>query len=320
MEERQAEPDDDARRPQHATRGSGEQHHRVGLVAIIGRPNVGKSTLLNLLLDYKLAIVSPKPQTTRHQLLGVLSGPTYQIAFLDTPGFMRRPRDLLDRRMLSHAREALASANLALLLVEPRLPGEIERSLIELLEGQATPTLLGITKVDRVKKEALLPVMESYRRLFPFKELVPISARTRDGTNLLLELIVKNLPESAPSYDSETLTDRPERFLVGELIREQLFRLYGQEVPYDTAVEIEEFREAGGQGGAKDLIQATIYVNKPSQQRILIGGEGKALKEVGVVARQGIEALLERPVYLDLWVKVRTGWRQESSFLEELGY
>ena len=319
MEERQEGSGDAARRPERPT-GKGAQPHRAGLVAIIGRPNVGKSTLLNLLLDYKLAIVSPKPQTTRHQLLGVLSGPAYQIAFLDTPGFMRRPRDLLDRRMLSHAREALASADVALLLVEPRPPGDIEQTLMGLLGDQATPTLLGITKVDRVKKETLLPVMERYLHLFPFKEVVPISAQNRDGTDLLLELIVKNLPESASSYDEETVTDRPERFLVGELIREQLFRLYGQEVPYDTAVEIEEFREAGGQGEGKDLIQAMIYVNKPTQQRILIGGEGKALKEVGVAARQEIEALLERPVYLDLWVKVRTGWRQESSFLEELGY
>jgi GTP-binding protein Era len=297
-----------------------EEAHRAGHVVIIGRPNVGKSTLLNLFLSYKLSIVSSKPQTTRHQLLGILSGPNYQIAFLDTPGFMKRPKDLLDRRMLAHARDALESSNLVLLLVEPHTPGEIEHNLIELLKHHATPVLLGINKVDRIKKEALLPIIEEYRHLFAFKEMVPVSARTQDGTTLLLELIIKNLPLSSPVYDKDTLTDRAESFLAAELIREQLFRLYGQEIPYDTAVEIEDFREAETHGGNKDLIQAMIYVNKPSQQRILIGGEGKALKEVGIAARVAIEALLERPVFLDLWVKVRTGWRQENLFLEDLGY
>ena len=300
--------------------GADAEVHRAGLVAIIGRPNVGKSTLLNAFLDYKLAIVSPKPQTTRHQLLGVLSGPNYQMRFLDTPGFLTRTRDALDRRMLGRARGALDEADLMVLVVEPRPPGDIEQRLVGLLRTLVKPALLAINKIDRVKKEALLPVMDAYQQLHPFLEMVPISARSRDGTARLLELIASHLPEGPPLYAPDTLTDRSERFLVGELVREQLFRLYGQEVPYDTAVEVEEFREAEEGGDGKDVIGMVIYVNKLSQRRILVGSGGDAMKAVGVAAREEIEAILGRPVYLELWVRVRPSWRQDSPFLEELGY
>ena len=289
-------------------------------MAIIGRPNVGKSTLLNVLLDYKLAIVSPRPQTTRHQLLGVLSGPGYQVSFLDTPGFMSRTRDILDRRMLARVRTALEEADLVLLVVEPRLPGAIEGSLVALLEQGGLPALLAINKVDRVRKEALLPVIDGYQSLYAFREIVPISAFRRDGTARLLELLAAHLPERPPLYQDDTLTDRPERFLAAELVREQLFQLYGQEVPYDTAVEVEEFREAGGEQDRKDVIGVVIYVNKPSQRRILVGRGGGAMKEVGVAARREMEAILGRPVYLELWVQVRPDWRKDAPFLEKLGY
>ena len=300
--------------------GTDVERHRAGLVAIIGRPNVGKSTLLNTLLEYKLAIVSPKPQTTRHQILGVVSAAGYQIAFLDTPGFMARAGDVLDRRMLARARDSLEAADLVVLVVEPRRPGEIERRLVALLGSRGTPALLVINKVDGVKKETLLPVMEAYQRLHPFLEIVPVSALKRDGTGQLLSLIAANLSEGPPLYETDMLTDRPERFLAEELVREQLFLLYGQEVPYDTAVEIEEFREAEEGSDAKDLIKVVVYVNKPSQRRILVGAGGAALKEVGIAARREIEVVLGRPVYLELWVRVRPDWRQDGPFLEELGY
>ena len=293
---------------------------RTGVVAIVGRPNAGKSTLLNVLLDYKLAITSPKPQTTRHQLLGVRTGPGYQVAFLDTPGAMRRSRDALDQRMLSRTREAIVAADLVVLLVEPFPPGDLEGRLIDALKQDSVPAILAINKVDHVKKENLLPIMEAYTRLYPFLELVPISALRQDGTSLLLERVIAHLPEGEPLYDADQITDRSERFLVGELVREQLFRLYGQEVPYDTAVEVEEFREATPEEGRKDLIGAVIYVNKPSQRRILVGNAGQALKEVGVAARDEIEQLLGRPVYLELWVRARPKWRQNLPFLQELGY
>jgi GTP-binding protein Era len=294
--------------------------HRAGLVAIIGRPNVGKSTLLNTLLEYKLAIVSPRPQTTRHQILGVVSGAGYQIAFLDTPGFMARAGDTLDRRMLARARDSLEAADLVVMVVEPRPPGEIERRLVALLGSRSTPALLAINKVDGQKKEALLPVMENYSQMHPFLEIVPISALKHDGTASLLSLIASHLPEGPPLYEADMLTDRPERFLAEELVREQLFRLYSQEVPYDTAVEIEEFREAEEGSDGKDLIRAIVYVSKLSQRRILVGAGGAALKEVGIAARREIEAVLGRPVYLEIWVNVRPDWREDALFLEELGY
>ena len=294
--------------------------YRSGTVAIVGRPNVGKSTLLNVLLDYKLAIMSPKPQTTRHQLLGLHSGPGYQIAFLDTPGLMQRARDLLDRRMRSRVLAALQEADLAVLVVEPRPPGDIEARIMEALREGRRPAILAINKIDRVAKPRILPVIEEYSRRFPFLEAVPVSALGQDGTALLLDRIVAHLPEGEPLHEADAVTDRPERFLVEELVREQLFHLYGQEVPYDTAVEVEEFRESSAEEGRKDLIRAVVYVNKQSQRHILVGRAGAALKEVGMRSRGQIEEMLGRPVFLELWVRVRPGWRQDEGFLRELGY
>ena len=294
--------------------------YRSGTVAIVGRPNVGKSTLLNVLLDYKLAIMSPKPQTTRHQLLGLLSGPGYQVAFLDTPGLMQRARDLLDRRMRSRVLAALHEADLAVLVVEAKPPGAIETRIMEALKEGRRPAILAINKIDRVAKPRLLPVIEEYLRRFPFLEAVPVGALARDGTALLLDRIVAHLPEAEPIHETDAVTDRPERFLVEELVREQLFHLYGQEVPYDTAVEVEEFRESSPEEGRKDLIRAVVYVNRQSQRHILVGRAGAALKEVGMRSRGQIEEMLGRPVFLELWVRVRPGWRQDEGFLRELGY
>ena len=294
--------------------------YRSGTVAIVGRPNVGKSTLLNVLLDYKLAITSPKPQTTRHQLLGLVTGPGYQVAFLDTPGLMERARDLLDRRMRGRVMAAMQEADLAVMVVEPRPPGAIEARIMEALGDGGLRAILAINKIDRVAKPRLLPVIEAYLGRFPFLEAVPVGALAQDGTALLLNRIVAQLPEGEPLHESDAVTDRPERFLVEELVREQLFHPYGQEVPYDTAVEVEEFREASPDEGRKDLIRAVVYVNKPSQRHILVGRAGAALKEVGTRARGQIEEMLGRPVFLELWVRVRPGWRQDEGFLRELGY
>ena len=294
--------------------------YRAGTVAIVGRPNVGKSTLLNVLLDYKLAIMSPKPQTTRHQLLGVVSGPGYQVAFLDTPGLMERARDLLDRRMRGRVMAALHEADLAVMVVEAKPPGAIETRIMEALREGSRRSILAINKIDRVAKPRLLPVIEEYTRRHPFLEAVPVSALRKDGTALLLDRIVAHLPEGEAVHEADAVTDRPERFLVEELVREQLFHLYGQEVPYDTAVEVEEFREAAPEEERKDLIRAVVYVNKQSQRHILVGRAGAALKEVGTRARGQIEEMLGRPVFLELWVRVRPGWRQDEGFLRELGY
>tara|TARA_B100000809_G_scaffold186581_1_gene184762 strand:- start:1276 stop:2154 length:879 start_codon:yes stop_codon:yes gene_type:complete len=292
----------------------------MGFVSIMGRPNVGKSTLLNALLGQKLAITSPKPQTTRQQLLGILTHKEYQIVFWDTPGYMRRTRDALDRRMLSHVQEALLAADLALLVVEPKPPGETERRLLKTLTQEKTPTILVINKVDITDKPSLLPLMESYLRLNPDMEIVPISALRSDGTDLLLQVMVEHLPHRKAEYGEDEVTDRSERYLASELVREQLFRTFGQEIPYDTAVEVEEFQEADGADRLKDYIQVVVYVNKPSQRRILIGKGGGAMKEVATAARLQMEQVFGREVFLEVWVQVWKEWRNDPIFLEDVGY
>ncbi len=304
---------------QSETQAEAKPPYRAGYVAIIGRPNVGKSTLLNQLLRERLAAVSPKAQTTRHKILGILSGPSYQALFLDTPGIMRQPSDELDRRMLKNAQEAIKDADVVVLLVEPRPPGDVERSLIEKLSSR--PTILAINKVDTVDQAQVQATIDQYRVLHEFVEILPISALYGAGLDRLLELVVSLLPEGAPFYPEDQLTDRPERFFVSELIREQIYHLYGDEIPYDTAVEIEEFREARPEEGRnKDFIRAVIYVNRDSQKRILIGAGGRAIKRLGEVARKQIEGFLGRPVYLELWVKVRKKWRKNPQLLKNLGY
>ena len=287
---------------------------------IVGLPNVGKSTLLNVLLGQKLAITSPKPQTTRQQLLGVLTHKEYQIVFWDTPGYMRRTRDALDRRMLSHVQEALLAADLVLLVVEPKPPGETERRLLKTLTQEKTPTILVINKVDTTDKPSLLPLMGSYLRLNPDMEIVPISALQSDGTDLLLQVMVEHLPQREAEYGEDEVTDRSERYLASELVREQLFRTFGQEIPYDTAVEVEEFQEADGVDRMKDYIQVVVYVNKPSQRRILIGKGGGAMKEVATAARLQMEQVFGREIFLEVWVQVWNEWRNDPVFLEDVGY
>jgi len=292
----------------------------MGFISIMGRPNVGKSTLLNVLLGQKLAITSPKPQTTRQQLLGILTHKEYQIVFWDTPGYMRRTRDALDRRMLSHVQEALHAADIALLVVEPKRPGETEKRLLKTLTQENTPTILVINKVDTTDKPSLLPIMESYLRLNPDMEIVPISALQSDGTDLLLQVMVEYLPHREAEYGEDEVTDRSERYLASELVREQLFRTFGQEIPYDTAVEVEEFQEADGVDRKKDYIQVVVYVNKPSQRRILIGKGGAAMKEVATAARLQMEQVFGREIFLEVWVQVWNEWRNDPIFLEDIGY
>ncbi len=293
--------------------------YRAGYVAIVGRPNVGKSTLLNQLLRERLAAVSPKAQTTRHRILGILSGPNYQALFLDTPGFMRQAADELDRRMLKAAQQAIEDADVVVLLVEPRSPGDIEEQLVEKLGKK--PAIAAINKVDTVQQAELAAVIEAYRQLHTFVDIIPISALYGAGLDHLLNRIVEHLPEGEPFYPEDQLTDRPERFIVAELIREQIYHLYGDEIPYDTAVEIEEFREAADDPDrTKDFIRAVIYVNRDSQKKILIGAGGAAIKRLGQNARKQIEQFLRRPVYLELWVKVRKKWRKNPQLLRQLGY
>ena len=287
-----------------------------GFVAIVGRANVGKSTLLNAMLGQKLAIVSPKPHTTRHKLLGVLNGEGFQAALLDTPGFLRRGRDQLDAAMSRQMASALADADLAVLVVEPRPPGDVERLLVDQISASGTPILLALNKIHSVAKRKLLPVIAAYTVLHDFVDIVPLSATEKDGVDVLLRQLAERLPAQEALFAPEVLTDRPVSLLCADMIQEKVFLLYEQEIPYDVAVEIEEYEERAE--GQADLVRATIYVDTPSQKRLLIGAGGSALKEVGVQARADIEQLVGGPVYVELWVKVSPKWRRKAGFIQRM--
>ena len=297
-----------------------ETRFRTGYVAIIGDPNVGKSTLMNGLICQKISIVSSKPQTTRHKILGILSRENYQIIFLDTPGLLK-PKYLLHEAMMKFAHSAIQDADLLLFMIEatdPKIGLEIEHDVaFQTLKRSRKPVFLVINKIDLVKKQGVLPMIAFYSEKYSFEEIFPISALKLEGTNDLLDAIVKELPESPPFYPLDMVSDHSERFFVSEIIREKIFEHFRQEIPYSTTVEIIEFKE---QQGRKDVISAEIYVERESQKGILIGKQGMALKQVGELARKDIEQFLVRAVFLELHVKVRTKWRDKKELLKQLGY
>ncbi len=319
-------------------RGKAERtgEHRAGVVAIIGRPNVGKSTLMNRLLRQKVSIVSPKPQTTRNRIAGIRTTDRAQVVFLDTPG-IHRAGDFFNRAMVAAALATLTEVDLVLWMLDAAAPETDEDALIaENLKGVETPVLLAINKVDLVPKPALLPLIERLRTVREFVEIIPISCTAGDNLDRLEEVLVSLLPAGEPLYPAEQLTDQPERLIIGELIREQVFCLLHQEIPYAVAVEVEAVRERetgqapfAGQpwgeeeradgGGSVDIL-ATLYVEKDSQKGILIGAGGQMLKRIGERARREIEVLLGARVFLKLWVKVRPKWRQSEEELRRLGY
>ena len=296
------------------------QSFKSGYVALIGRPNVGKSTLLNKLIDFDLSIVTEKPQTTRHAVLGVLHGEGYQIGFLDTPGLITGRSNRLDRSMRAAVYRTLAQADIQVLIVEPKMPGAIEQTLIQEISQTRAPTLLVINKVDSVRKGRVLPVIDHYSRLYDFAELLPVSALHDDGLDILTGLIVKNLPEGSPIMPDDKFTDRSERFLVAEIIRKSIYERYWDELPYSAAVAIENFNEDGVGKDGTVLISAVVYVERIGQRGILVGKRGSNIRDVGIDARLAIEELLGRPVYLDIWVRERSDWKDDISFLEETNY
>jgi len=286
-------------------------------VAIAGQPNVGKSTLVNAILKFRLSIITPKPQTTRHKILGIHSGDNFQVIFWDTPGLLH-PRYRLHEMMVKAAQSAIADADLILFLVEAsETPDKRDIEFLDSIGQTEKPIILAINKVDLVKKNKILPLIDFYRNRYDFADIVPISALKGDNVDVLEQIIIDLLPEGHPFYPPDYVTEHPERFFVSEIIREKIFQHYGEEIPYSTAVVIDEFRE---RKGAKDYIKARIIVEKNSQKGIIIGKDGKALRTVGQLAREEIEAFLGRPVFLELWVAVRENWRKKDVFLREFGY
>ncbi len=291
---------------------------KCGYVAILGKPNVGKSTLMNNILQFKLSIVTPKPQTTRHKITGIYNSDDAQILFLDTPGIID-PEYRLQEYLVKAADAAAEDADVLVFMVKAAEHlDDVDRHLIEKLAKMPKPLIVCINKIDLVKKSILLPFIDEIRQIEGVKEIVPISALKQDGLDELLAVIKQYLPEGPPLYPQDQLTTINERFLVSEIIREKIFLLYGQEIPYSTTVTIEEFRE--GEGKQKDYIRAAIVVERDSQKGILIGKKGEALKRVGKLAREEIEFLLGRPVFLELVVVVRPKWREKDNLLRSLGY
>jgi len=291
---------------------------RSGFVSIIGRPNVGKSTLLNRILGEKIVITSDKPQTTRNRIQGIHNVPGAQIVFIDTPG-IHQARSRLNKYMVDVALSAIREVDLILFLVEAnQRPGEQEQEIIDLLAGATAPVFLVINKVDLTDKGRVLEGIAAYKDRYPFREIVPVSAGTGDGVGHLVELVRKALPEGPVYFSDDILTDLPERFIAAEIIREKVFRMTRDEIPYATAVEVDSFKER--EDGGLVSIAATITVERDSQKGIIIGKKGAMLKKIGSSARNEIEKLLNTKVFLELFVRVRKDWSEDERMLKELGY
>ena len=291
-----------------------KKDYKSGFVALIGRPNVGKSTLLNFLVGQKVAIMSPQPQTTRSKISGIYTDDQEQIVFIDTPG-IHKPKNKLDDFMDKSSYSALDEVDVVLFMVEPEPAGKGDQYIAELLKKIKKPVLLVINKIDKVHPDKLLSIIDSYKNLGDFAEIVPISASQGNNVSELIKTIAKYLPEGPQFYDADQLTDRPEYFIVAELIREQVLKLTHEEVPHATAVVVDRMRD---HEGGKLQIEATIYVERPGQKGIIIGKKGQMLKQIGIAARQEIEALLGEKVNLRLWVKVQKNWRSDPAFLNLL--
>ena len=299
------------------------ENFKSGVVAIVGPPNAGKSTLLNTLLGQKISIVTAKPQTTRNRILGVVSHSDYQIVLLDTPG-LHAAREPLNREMMRIAMESLTEVDAVLFLVDVSLPPpekkrvERDREFSVWLEKVISPAIMVLNKIDLVDRKTLLPMIEGYAALYPFKAIVPVSALKGSGCSELIAELLQLLPFGPQYFPDDIPTDASERFLASEIIREKVFQKTGQEIPYSSAVLIDSFKEDTEKGMV--TIHATIVVEKDSQKGIIIGKGGRKLQEIGTAARKEIEELVDMKVLLKLWVKVHKNWSQDERFLKELGY
>jgi len=295
---------------------------KSGFATILGRPNAGKSTLLNALVGEKLAIVTHKPQTTRNRVQGILNLPAQkgrpkaQVVLIDTPG-VHRAATRLDKKMMQEVRDALEGCDLVLHIVDvARKSADEDQFVLSLVKKANTPAILLLNKIDLIEKGKLLPIIDRWRQAHDYRDIIPISARKRSGLDELLDAVVAALPEAPPYFPQDQLTDQPVRFLVAEIIREQVLLATHEELPYATTVLIERFEE----GQRLDRIAATIYCEREGQKGILIGKGGSMLKRIGSAARQQIERMLGKKLFLELFVKVRPGWRESSDFVEGLDW
>lgn len=295
---------------------------RSGFVSIVGRPNAGKSTLLNALVGEKIAIVTEKPQTTRTRIQGMVNlkaqrgRPAGQIVFVDTPG-VHKPDSRLNRKMMQEIHAALESRDIVLLIVDATERfGPGDQHVLDLIRKSGGTAFLLLNKIDKLQKDKLLPIIDSYSKLHEFQEIIPISAVKRQGLDILMDKIVRALPEGPRYFPEDQLTDQPERFIAAEIIREKVLLKTGKEIPYATAVVVERFEESE----KLDRIAAAIYCERDGQKAILIGKGGQKLKDIGTAARLELEGLLGKKVFLELFVKVKPGWRESAAFVDELDW
>ncbi|MEM0994721.1 MAG: GTPase Era [Bacteroidota bacterium] len=295
--------------------------HKSGFVNIIGRPNVGKSTLLNALMGERMSIITNKPQTTRHRIIGILNDADYQIVFSDTPGMIDDPAYKMQSAMNSFAFSTFEDADIMLFLVDVGEHYEEDAPIFERLNHLDVPTLLVLNKIDTIEKSELETLQEVWSKRVPASKIVPISALHKANTDLLLTSIIERLPEGPAYYPKDQFTDRSERFFMSEIIREKILLNYHQEIPYAAEVIIDSFKETETKAGADMVrIHATIFVERPTQKSILIGKNGKAIKQLGTDARKAMETFLERKVFLELHVKVKDNWRNDDYLLKQFGY
>ncbi len=296
-----------------------ENDFRSGFIAICGPPNAGKSTLLNRLTGEKISITSNKPQTTRNRILGIVSREKSQLVFIDTPGIFKATGKL-NTRIVNTAISALADVDLILMMIDvsgrPRMNDS--RLIVRQLERINTPVVLALNKIDLIKKPDILAHIDQWRTIYAFSDIVPVSAKHGDQADELVRVLETLLPSGAPLFPDDMVTDMPERFIAAEMIREKIFRLTNQEIPYSTAVSIDSFKEK--KGGAVIHIQATIHVERSSQKGIIIGKKGQQLKEIGEKSRLDIQRMTGARVYLELFVRVQDKWRSSDANLTEFGY
>ena len=292
-------------------------NHKSGFIAVIGRPNVGKSTLINSLIGQKIAIMSDKPQTTRNRILCILTRPEAQIVFLDTPG-IHKPKHKLGEYMVKAAEGTLKEVDAIFFVVDAtEKMGLGEYYILERLQATAKPVILVVNKLDLIEKQDVLPIISNYSEKYPFVGIVPISAKQEENLDALIEEVEKYLPEGPQYYPDDMVTDQPERLIVAELVREKALLLTRDEVPHAIAVDIDEMKT---RDNGDVYVRATIYVERDSQKGIIIGAKGSMLKEIGKLARADIEMLLGSKCFLDLWVKVKKDWRDRDSVLKGFGF